>query len=120
MQFVPDVGVKVTVDLLDLSLEFLTKLPQFLKVLSELENHTHTHRSLKQPNSKRSMCIYTASTIHARYLQVLLLLGFLWRRKDLRFAMRNTHLIGGRNNTNGMCDIINKAELTMLTIKLII
>lgn len=105
MQFVPDVGMKVTVDLLDLSLEFLTKLSQFLKVLSELENHTHTHASLKQPNSKRSMCIYMASTIHARYLQVLLLLehglevlGFLWRRKDLRFAMRNTHLIGGINN----------------------
>lgn len=48
--FVPGVRVKVTVDLLKLSLEFYTKLPQLLNVLSELE-HIHTHRPIKQPTS---------------------------------------------------------------------
>lgn len=53
--FVPGVRVKVTVDLLKLSLEFYTKLLQLLNVLSELE-HTHTH-------TNKTACFYRCTTI---------------------------------------------------------
>lgn len=48
--FVPDMMVEGTLDMLELNLEFLTKLLR-LQVLSKLKKNPQTHRSLTQLTS---------------------------------------------------------------------